>query len=242
VDLDIRAVEHELCRIPEVNAARIVTSEAGRPTEVHILASPEKHAKQVVRDVQSVAMATFGLELDRRVISVVQLESSNGNGHGDRAHDPGPGSREAADEHVPWEPPYQPTGGGSHRIVVERVVPIRLGMTGVVEVELRRGSVSAVGEATGTTAAASMQRIVASATLVALRELEPGTARVDVESAGVVRIGDRAIAVVTVVAVVPPYEEVMAGAAVVRAAGEHDAIARAVLHAMNRRIGTFAAV
>jgi hypothetical protein len=28
----------------------------------------------------------------------------------------------------------------------------------------------------------------------------------------------------------------------VRAAGEHDAIARAVLHAMNRRIGTFAAV
>ena len=47
VDLDIRAVEHELCRIPEVNAARIVIAEGGRPTEVHILASPEKHAKQV---------------------------------------------------------------------------------------------------------------------------------------------------------------------------------------------------
>ena len=85
MDVDIRTVEHELCRIPEVNAARIVTSEDGRPTEVHILASPEKHAKQVVRDVQSVAMATFGLELDRRVISVVQLESSSGNGNGNGA-------------------------------------------------------------------------------------------------------------------------------------------------------------
>jgi hypothetical protein len=243
VDVDIRTVEHELCRIPEVNAARIVTSDDGRPTEVHILASPEKHAKQVVRDVQSVAMATFGLELDRRVISVVQLESSSGNGNGNGSSDtPDSNGGVDTDDHAPWEPRYDPTGPGEgHRIVVERVAPVRHGMTGAVEVELRRGSVSAVGQATGTTAAASMQRIVASATLDALRELEPGTARVDVESAGVVRIGDRAVAVVTVVVVVPPYEEVMAGAAVVRAAGEHDAIARAVLHAMNRRIGTLAA-
>jgi hypothetical protein len=29
----------------------------------------------------------------------------------------------------------------------------------------------------------------------------------------------------------------MAGAAVVRAAGDHDAVARAVLHAVNRRLG-----
>src|SRR3954471_6081038 len=78
-DLDLREVERELCRLPEVNAARIVEDEAGRPVEVHILASRDKHAKQIVRDVQSVAMATFGLELDRRVVSVVQLEGGVGD-------------------------------------------------------------------------------------------------------------------------------------------------------------------
>src|SRR3954451_4055641 len=78
-DLDLREVERELCRLPEVNAARIVEDEIGRPVEVHILASRDKHAKQIVRDVQSVAMATFGLDLDRRVVSVVQLEGGTGD-------------------------------------------------------------------------------------------------------------------------------------------------------------------
>src|SRR3954466_14762000 len=78
-ELDLREVERELCRLPEVNAARIVEDEIGRPIEIHILASRDKHAKQIVRDVQSVAMATFGLELDRRLVSVVQLEGGAGD-------------------------------------------------------------------------------------------------------------------------------------------------------------------
>jgi len=79
VDLDVTEVERELCRLPEVNAARIVVDEVGRPTEVHILATSGKHAKQVARDIQSVAMASFGLELDRRIISVVQLDGGQGD-------------------------------------------------------------------------------------------------------------------------------------------------------------------
>src|SRR5437764_15375091 len=78
-ELDLREVEKELCRVPEVSAARIVEDEIGRPVEVHILSSRDKHAKQIVRDVQSVAMATFGLELDRRLVSVVQLEGGTGD-------------------------------------------------------------------------------------------------------------------------------------------------------------------
>jgi hypothetical protein len=38
-----------------------------------VLAAPEKAAKQVVRDVQTLAMARFGIDIDRRVISVVQI-------------------------------------------------------------------------------------------------------------------------------------------------------------------------
>ena len=52
-------------------------------TEVHVLALPGKPAKQVVRDVQSVAMAAFGIALDRRKVSVVQMHSDLRDG-GDR--------------------------------------------------------------------------------------------------------------------------------------------------------------
>ena len=79
---EVLQLERELCRLPEISAARWSPTQNGRATEVHILADTAKHAKQVVRDVQSVALASFGIELDRRIVSVVQLgNAANGNGH-----------------------------------------------------------------------------------------------------------------------------------------------------------------
>jgi hypothetical protein len=69
----LRDLEAELCRLPDVVAARIVSDAADRPVEVHVLAHIGKHPKQVVRDVQSVALASFGIDVDRRIVSVVQL-------------------------------------------------------------------------------------------------------------------------------------------------------------------------
>ena len=80
--LDLTEVEAELCRLPDVTAVRLVADPIGRPLEVHVLAHAGKPAKQIVRDVQSVALASFGLEFDRRIVSVVQL-SANGSGHVD---------------------------------------------------------------------------------------------------------------------------------------------------------------
>jgi hypothetical protein len=71
--VDVQAIENEITRLPEVVACRIVADPLGRPVEVHVLAHPGKHPKQVVRDVQSVALASFGFEIDRRIASVVQL-------------------------------------------------------------------------------------------------------------------------------------------------------------------------
>ncbi len=215
VDLD--ELEHELCRIPEITAARLVADVDGRISEVHILSSPHKHAKQIVRDVQSVAMATFNLELDRRIVSVVQLDavassSISGPDDGDEVPD------------------------GEHRLSVEGVTADRNGLQCTARVILTRGEQRATGTAEGLVATSSVLRLVAQATIAALRHLEPAAVRADVEMATIIRLGDRAIAVTTVVAVVPPYEEVISGSAVVRPAGEFDAIARSVLDATNRRL------
>ena len=66
-------LEDSLGRLPAVDKVRVV-GENGHIAEVHVLAVPGKPAKQIVRDVQSLAMAAFGLAVDRRVISVVQIQ------------------------------------------------------------------------------------------------------------------------------------------------------------------------
>jgi hypothetical protein len=223
-DATVEELERELTRIPEVTAARVVPDAEGRIVEVHILSLPHKHAKQVVRDVQSVAQATFGLDLDRRIVSVVQLDavaSSSVTG-GDLDDDD--------DEVRPF------LADIVDRINVDGVTADRVGLQCTARVVLTRGDERSTGTAEGLVATSSVQRLVAQATIAALRHLEPAAARADVETATIIRLGERAVAVSTVVVVVPPYEEIISGSAVVRPAGELDAIARSVLDATNRRL------
>ncbi|MFP5333014.1 MAG: hypothetical protein ACLGHX_11740 [Acidimicrobiia bacterium] len=74
--MDLKALESTIARIPGVEHVRVVLDK-GKPTEVHVLATPGKPAKQLVRDVQSVAMAAFDLDIDRRIISVVQIDGGD---------------------------------------------------------------------------------------------------------------------------------------------------------------------
>jgi hypothetical protein len=211
-------LEREFCRIPEVTAARVVADGDGRIAEVHILSLPHKHAKQVVRDVQSVAMATFGLDLDRRVVSVVQLDAVASS------------SITGGDDDLDLEV------FDASRINVDQVTADRHGLQCTARVVLSRSDQVATGTAEGLVATSSVLRLVAQATIAALRHLEPAAVRADVETATIIRLGDRAVAVSTVVVVVPPYEEVISGSAVVRPSGEFDAVARSVLDATNRRL------
>lgn len=224
--LDLAALERELCRIPEVSAARVVAGTDGSVEEVHILSSPAKHAKQVVRDVQSVAMATFDLDIDRRVVSVVQLDAAGGMA---RADDQDPdGAGDITNSSV--RPDAAP------RINVDSVAASRAGLQCTAQVVLSRDGEQATGIAEGLVATSSVLRLVAQAAISALRQLEPAAVRADVEAATVINLAERAVALATVVIVVPPYEEVCSGSAVVRSAGELDAVARAVLDATNRRL------
>ena len=74
--MDAPTLEHAIRRIPGVEAARVVMN-GPAPSEVHVLTAPGKPPKQVVRDVQSVAMASLGIPLDRRIVSVVQVDQND---------------------------------------------------------------------------------------------------------------------------------------------------------------------
>lgn len=203
-------VERELSRLPDVTGVRIV-GDGQVPTEIHVLARPGKPAKQIVRDVQSVALARFGLELDRRIVSVVQLEG----------------------------PPVEDVpelAAAPRRPAIAGINAEASGLRTLVRVTLAIEDVETVGFAEGSIASTARHRLVATATLDALRQLMPVAECLDVDSAQIVRIGINDVAVVTVVAVVPPDEQLISGSAVVRMHQEQEAVARAVLDATNRRL------
>lgn len=206
-ELDLTDVEREICRLPDVSIARVVAEPSGRISEVHVVATPGKRPKQIVRDIQSVALASFGLELDRRLISVVQL----GGGATD-----------------------QPSAGPRPSVVA--ITAEANGLRSLVRVTLAREDEEAVGFAEGSIATTARHRLVASATIDALRQLERAAECVDIDHAQIVRVGSLDVAIVTVVFVVPPSEQIVSGSAIVRPPQEADAVARAVLDATNRRL------
>ncbi len=203
-------LEAELCRLPDVVATRIVADDGGRPVEVHVLAHTGKHPKQVVRDVQSVALASFGMELDRRTVSVVQLGSDEDDASG---------------------------ALGAPPVLRPRIISVDSHLSGqraTVRVSLGLGHDEATGFAEGSVAAATRVRLVAAATIDALQQLDAVDA-LDIDDAKTMRLGNEEIVVVTVISVEPPHELRLSGSAIVRQHRD-DAIVRAVLDAINRRL------
>lgn len=107
-----------------------------------------------------------------------------------------------------------------------------------VQVELERSGDRAMGLADGPLIASAGRRLVAEATLQALTLLGTGADRGAVDSVVVTPLGGQQVALVSVVIDAGTHEEVHVGSAVVRNTLEHDAVARAVLDATNRRLST----
>jgi hypothetical protein len=222
-------LEDALRQIPGVRAASVVTGPDAQPTEIHVLADRLKPAKQVVRDIQSLAMARYDLDIDHRIVSVVQIDDAEA-----------PALRLAVTPVDPDEAidvtdaATTPAVEASPRPLVDTVVVRTSHTEAEVTVTLAFGGDVFVGSASGSSAIASRPRLVARATLDALGELLGTPA--DVEHATVIPVGSRAVAVSVLQVQVPRTgEQVLSGSAIVRG-DEADAVARSVLDALNRRL------
>ena len=210
-------LEDALRHLPGVKAASVVTGPDAVPTEVHVLAAPGKAAKQVVRDVQSLALARYDIDIDHRIVSVVQI--------GD-------------DEVRAVVPPDQQEEDDSADTVVRPSISAVMVRSGSGEtqasVTLTIGEQSFEGNSQGPAGQSHRPRLVALATLEAVAELlgQP----CEVESAAIVATGSREVALSVLTLLVPRTgEQVLTGAAVVRG-DEADAVVRSVLAALNRQL------
>ena len=64
-----------LSKIPGIFSVNVSTNAQGEISDIHILASTRRNAKQISRDAQSAISAAFQMEIDHRVISIAQIES-----------------------------------------------------------------------------------------------------------------------------------------------------------------------
>jgi hypothetical protein len=215
-------LEDSLRHLPGVRAASVVTGPDAVPTEVHVLAAPGKAAKQVVRDVQSLALARFDIDIDHRIVSVVQM--------GDDEVQTVEIISDAAAAELAAQDASDPVVRPSIAAIT-----VRSG-NGETEasVSLAINEQLFEGKSRGPAGQSHRARLVAAATLDAVSELlgQP----CEVESSAIVATGSREIALSVLTVMVPRTgEQVLTGAAVVRG-DEADAVVRSVLAALNRQL------
>jgi hypothetical protein len=136
-------LEATIGRLPGVQAVRVVTGPVAQPTEIHVLASRDKTPKQLVRDIQSIAMAQFDLELDHRIISIVQFDEKD------------------------------TPGGNGTRILIATITAQTTGLEATATVTLASNGTLYDGSSTAPATPSSRPRLVARATLNAVAALMP---------------------------------------------------------------------
>jgi hypothetical protein len=218
--------EDALRQVPGIRAASVVTGPDAVPTEIHIVASRSKGAKQVVRDVQSLAMASYDIDIDHRIVSVVQFDDDiDGLQSNDdlptviRLPDPSPATTAA--DILP-------------RPVIAAITIRTAGAEADASVVVRTGDAHYDGRSIGPSTMSHRHTLIARATLDAISELLGLPA--EVEFVTVSTMGTRRMAACVIQVAVPGIGElVLTGSALVRS-DEADAVARAVLDALNRRL------
>lgn len=203
-------IEEALSQVAEIKAARVVASPDGVIQEVHVLASPSKAPKQLVRDIESTIMAQFGIPIDHKKISIAQL-----------GHD------------------AVTKNGSAPASVRPKIASINSSVMGVqttVTVTLEIGGTDFVGKSAGPNSQTGRQRLVADATLDAISQHGDGGHAFALEDVSVLPLGKEHVAVACVTLVSTLGEQSYAGSALVRQ-NEKDSIVRATLDAINRRMG-----
>ena len=75
--MDYKLIEDNLKKINAVVSSKIVFSEDDRIDEIHIVSNGHRGPKQIARDIQSVLLATYDVDVDHKKISIAQIPDGN---------------------------------------------------------------------------------------------------------------------------------------------------------------------
>jgi hypothetical protein len=180
---DNEEFEETIAQLESVEAARVVRK-GGTITELHVLAVPSKAPKQISRDIQSLAMARYGVNIDRRVISVVQLA------------------------------PDKIRQSVVARPALLRIKETTDHTRATLTVTLGWQGGEHVGSASGPDAASARLRLVGEATLQAMESIFTETPPLALDSIGTAGVGMRTVLIAVIVFAGKSGEELVVGSAI----------------------------
>lgn len=71
--VDPATLERLIYQVRGVSAVRLVVDQSGTIEEIHVVGTPERSAKAIVRDIESILYVRGGVRVDHRKISLVQI-------------------------------------------------------------------------------------------------------------------------------------------------------------------------
>jgi hypothetical protein len=211
----VEDIEAALADVGEIKAARVVASPDGVIQEIHVLALPTKQPKQLVRDIESTLMATFGIPVDHKKISIALLGRDS------------------------IKPETAETPGERSTVARPRICSINATVSGVqasASVTLDIGGTEYVGNSSGPASQTGRLRLVALATLDAVSRYTDATISFALEDVAILKLGREKVAVSCIALVSGVGEQTFSGSAMVRQ-NDNDSVVRATLDAINRRMG-----
>jgi len=194
--------------LPDVRSCSVEMAPDGGISAIHIVSSSKRPPKQIVRDVESLLHANFGMSVDHRKVSVARVRER---------------------EEKPAERPARA------RLATMTVSSTR-GM-GTVEVVLERDDATVTGEASGVFAGGGCLRLIAEAAYDAVAKLLSGQAGFEVHDVVRVKCGEREVLVVLANLALEQEVISLAGCVVV-GDDLHRAAALAALDSCNRVVET----
>lgn len=75
--MDIREIEQYLVQLKSVRSCRILLDEAGTIQEIHVVSDLKRSPKQISRDIQSILISKYGLDIDYKKISIAQVNQDS---------------------------------------------------------------------------------------------------------------------------------------------------------------------
>jgi hypothetical protein len=226
----IARAERAVTSIQGISSCRISTDESGDIAEVHVVATANKPAKLVARDVETCLAGEMGISVDYKKIGVVLFESSTAS---DRAaSDASPTSDDVLEfplEEFPSRFAFQSV----NLFISEDSVQ--------AEVELVRDGVETLGTARSDNPAVTHLRVVAEATLRAIGELLDEKTRLCLSDVVEIVLGEDTAVVVKVDLVRNRDSKSLAGCSLFSGNGNQTAV-YATLDAVNRVIGVLKSV
>lgn len=199
-------IEGSICKLRDIIATHVTVDGSGNIEEIHVVTRGSRNAKQIVRDVETLLVAELGLVVDHKKISVAQIQ--------DESRLPSLESR------------YKFSG-----------VNIALsGLSAEVTVTLMKNGSTFTGSSNGPNIIQNRPRLIASATLDALKHvLEEGTTFL-LEDLSVVPLGEKKAVVVLLTGLKGRSEKSFTGSALV-SDDLDQAVVFATLNGLNRYLG-----